>query len=197
MPPILKAGSAGQAGGGKDWPGFLGAQRDGSSSETGWSTDWGASGPKTLWQAQVGVGYSCVSVSDGKAYTMGNAADVDTGVVKAVDRVLVVVQDKSKIDAAPVASFVKSGVKAELTASLSKVAVAGSVPEEEGTLIVDQAAATDAQVVAKAREVYSNMPETLARINVKPLERFVQAATIRTYRRAREAKRQQFEEARA
>ncbi|MCY2931010.1 MAG: PQQ-binding-like beta-propeller repeat protein [Planctomycetota bacterium] len=70
--------SAGQAGGGKDWPGFLGAQRDGSSSETGWSTDWGASGPKTLWQAQVGVGYSCVSVSDGKAYTMGNAADVDT-----------------------------------------------------------------------------------------------------------------------
>lgn len=69
--------SAGEPGADNDWPGFLGAHRDGTSSESGFSSDWGASGPKTLWQTQVGVGYSCVSVSGGKAYTMGNASDAD------------------------------------------------------------------------------------------------------------------------
>lgn len=63
---------------GADWPQFLGAHRDGSSSESGWSTAWEASGPKKLWEAQVGVGYSCVSVAGGKAYTMGNANGTDT-----------------------------------------------------------------------------------------------------------------------
>ncbi|MCY2927418.1 MAG: PQQ-like beta-propeller repeat protein [Planctomycetota bacterium] len=61
-----------------DWPGFLGAHRDGSSNEAGWATAWDAAGPKQLWDCQVGTGYSCVSVADGKAYTMGNANGADT-----------------------------------------------------------------------------------------------------------------------
>ncbi len=63
---------------GDDWPGFLGAQRDGSSVEAGWSVDWQASAPKKLWECQVGQGYSCASISGGRAYTMGHANDADT-----------------------------------------------------------------------------------------------------------------------
>lgn len=85
-----------------------------------------------------------LEVGDGwrKIRVFGTATDVDTGVSSAVDRTLVVVQDKSKIATAPVASFVKTSVTAELTAAKK---VVGTTLEEEGTLIVDQAAANAAQ----------------------------------------------------
>lgn len=54
-----------------DWPIFHGPTHDGISTETGWSTSW-PEGPKKLWSAKVGVGFSAVSVANGKAYTMGN-----------------------------------------------------------------------------------------------------------------------------
>ncbi len=38
---------------------------------------WPAEGPKKIWQASVGVGYSSVSVSQGRLYTMGNVDEVD------------------------------------------------------------------------------------------------------------------------
>ena len=77
---LAACGIGWSAGGAKDgdWPQFLGAHRDGSSSEAGWSTTWEASGPKKLWEAQVGAGYSCVSVAGGKAYTLGNDKGADT-----------------------------------------------------------------------------------------------------------------------
>ena len=61
-----------------DWPAWRGPDRTGISAETGWRTDWAANPPKTLWTAKVGEGFSAVSVSKGRLYTMGNSSDTDT-----------------------------------------------------------------------------------------------------------------------
>ena len=61
-----------------DWPQWRGPNRDGISTETGWSSQWGADGPKQLFKLNVGIGCSAVAVSQGKLYTMGNAKNSDT-----------------------------------------------------------------------------------------------------------------------
>lgn len=61
-----------------DWPQWRGPSRDGISKETGWNTSWPATGPKKLWQQKVGVGYSSMSVSSGRVYTMGNSDNTDS-----------------------------------------------------------------------------------------------------------------------
>ena len=61
-----------------DWPNWRGPQRNGISSETGWTSNWGAAGPKQLWRAQVGEGYSSMTVAEGRLYTMGAKAGQDT-----------------------------------------------------------------------------------------------------------------------
>lgn len=53
-----------------DWPQFLGPQRNGSSPETGLLTQWSAEGPKVLWKADGGVGYSGIAVAGGKVFTL-------------------------------------------------------------------------------------------------------------------------------
>lgn len=53
-----------------DWPQWRGPRRDGIARETGWH--WPAVGPRRLWSAQVGEGFSSVAVSRGRLYTMGN-----------------------------------------------------------------------------------------------------------------------------
>lgn len=63
---------------GDDWPRWRGPNGNGISNETGWSTNWPPGGPKVLWRASVGVGFSCVVVTGGRAYTMGGANDRDT-----------------------------------------------------------------------------------------------------------------------
>lgn len=60
-----------------DWPQWRGPDRTGISQEKGWSTTWPAAGPKRLWEAPVGIGWSSFSVAQGHAYTMGNENDVD------------------------------------------------------------------------------------------------------------------------
>ena len=60
-----------------DWPQWRGASRNGISSERVNAT-WPAAGPKVLWRASVGTGFSSISVSQGRAYTLGNAANQDT-----------------------------------------------------------------------------------------------------------------------
>ncbi|MCU0785381.1 MAG: PQQ-like beta-propeller repeat protein, partial [Verrucomicrobia bacterium] len=60
-----------------DWPQWRGPNRDGISKETGWLAKWPPEGPKQLWEASVGVGYSSMSVSQGRVFTMGNVADTD------------------------------------------------------------------------------------------------------------------------
>jgi outer membrane protein assembly factor BamB len=61
-----------------DWPHWRGPDLNGISRETGWQTQWPAPGPKVLWKARVGTGFSSFSVAKERAYTMGNATDMDT-----------------------------------------------------------------------------------------------------------------------
>ena len=61
-----------------DWHRWRGPDLNGISQETGWSTTWPAAGPRQLWRAQVGVGFTSITVADGRAYTMGNRDDRDT-----------------------------------------------------------------------------------------------------------------------
>lgn len=61
-----------------DWPNYRGPNHDGISKESGWTTEWPANGPKILWKAKVGMGFSGVVVANGQAYTQGNASDQDT-----------------------------------------------------------------------------------------------------------------------
>ncbi len=61
-----------------DWPEFRGPQRNGISSEIAWSHSWPEAGPKQLWSAKVGIGYSGLSIAGGKLYTLGNENDKDT-----------------------------------------------------------------------------------------------------------------------
>jgi outer membrane protein assembly factor BamB len=61
---------------GDDWAAWRGPARDGISKETGWKPE----GAKKLWTKELGVGYSSVSVKDGRLYTMGyEAVDDKTG----------------------------------------------------------------------------------------------------------------------
>lgn len=56
-----------------DWPQFRGPNRDGVCQETGLLKQWPKDGPKLLWEiAGLGVGYSTVSIANGKLYTMGD-----------------------------------------------------------------------------------------------------------------------------
>lgn len=61
-----------------DWPRFRGPHFNGISHETGWSWDWPKDGPKRLWKASVGQGFSNVAVSKGKVYTLGSHEDTAT-----------------------------------------------------------------------------------------------------------------------
>ncbi|HEY9170822.1 MAG TPA: PQQ-binding-like beta-propeller repeat protein [Verrucomicrobiae bacterium] len=60
-----------------DWPHWRGPEFNGISRETGWSAQWPAAGPKVLWKAQVGTGFSSFAVAKGRVYTMGNTAETD------------------------------------------------------------------------------------------------------------------------
>lgn len=59
-----------------DWPKWRGPNGDGLSAETGLMTDWPEGGPEILWQAGSGDGYSGMSVSDGRLFTLyGRGSD--------------------------------------------------------------------------------------------------------------------------
>jgi len=63
---------------GFDWYQWRGPNRDGISNEKGWTTSWEGGSPKKLWGTSVGIGYSAVSISKGKLYTIGNNNKKDT-----------------------------------------------------------------------------------------------------------------------
>jgi hypothetical protein len=77
---------------GGGWPAWRGPTGDGISGETDWSSDWPADGPKKRWMAQVGVGFSAVSVANGRAYTAGHAATEHDGEKETAGEALVSVQ---------------------------------------------------------------------------------------------------------
>lgn len=61
---------------GDDWPQWRGPQRDGKSAETGLLAEWPDGGPPLAWEAEgLGVGYSSVSVADGRILTLGDLED--------------------------------------------------------------------------------------------------------------------------
>ena len=60
------------ASGPKDWPQWRGPGHDGISAARDWFKPWPASGPKQLWKHNVGIGFSSMSVSGGRLFTMGN-----------------------------------------------------------------------------------------------------------------------------
>lgn len=59
-----------------NWPQWRGPNRDGISKETGLLKQWPADGPPLVWKATgAGGGYSSLSISNGKLYTMGLRGD--------------------------------------------------------------------------------------------------------------------------
>jgi len=72
---LVSTVSLGQA---ADWPNWRGPDYNGISQETDWFEKWDSSGPKRLWNASVGTGFSTVSVADGRVFTMGNKSSRDT-----------------------------------------------------------------------------------------------------------------------
>ena len=55
-----------------DWPSFRGPGYNGISTETGWTVEWPASGPKVAWRTDVGIGVSSVVVAGNRVFTMGS-----------------------------------------------------------------------------------------------------------------------------
>src|SRR6185436_14852419 len=75
VPAILAAAAAAPATGG-NWPRYRGPKGDGVSPETGLLKVWPASGPRVLWRARLGTGYSGMAVSGGRLFTLfGNGRD--------------------------------------------------------------------------------------------------------------------------
>src|SRR5688572_26087220 len=61
-----------------DWPRWRGPDLNGISKETGWTTVWPKEGPRPLWKASVGIGFSSVTVAKGRVFTLGNSNETDT-----------------------------------------------------------------------------------------------------------------------
>ena len=53
-----------------EWHQWRGQNRDGISHETGILKSWPEAGPKELWRVPLGKGFSGISVSNGRVYTM-------------------------------------------------------------------------------------------------------------------------------
>jgi outer membrane protein assembly factor BamB len=61
-----------------DWPQWRGPQHNGISQETGWQAQWSGNGPRQLWTAEVGLGFSSFVIADGRVFTTGHADGKDT-----------------------------------------------------------------------------------------------------------------------
>ena len=54
----------------QEWHQWRGPNRDGISHETGLLTNWSEAGPREVWRISLGDGFSGISISNGRAYTM-------------------------------------------------------------------------------------------------------------------------------
>ncbi|HEV7280841.1 MAG TPA: PQQ-binding-like beta-propeller repeat protein [Pirellulaceae bacterium] len=52
-----------------EWPGFLGPDRDGATTDPGLATDWESSPPELLWKRDVGEGWSSFAVWGSRFFT--------------------------------------------------------------------------------------------------------------------------------
>ncbi len=53
-----------------DWPQWLGPDRTGISTETGFLKEWPKGGPAVAWKKNLGEGFSGISVANGRVFTM-------------------------------------------------------------------------------------------------------------------------------
>lgn len=56
----------------KTWPNWMGPNRDGISVESGWKSTWPADGLHVVWSRSIGIGFSSISIADGRLFTMGH-----------------------------------------------------------------------------------------------------------------------------
>jgi len=68
----VAAGGFYNAAGAADWPNYRGPDYNGITKEIDWKSNWGDSGPKVLWKKSIGMGFSSITVADGRVYTLGN-----------------------------------------------------------------------------------------------------------------------------
>ncbi len=61
-----------------DWPRWRGPDLNGISPEKGWSVAWPKEGPKQLWKANIGTGFSSMAVAGGRVFALGNRNNEDT-----------------------------------------------------------------------------------------------------------------------
>ena len=54
----------------REWPQFLGPDRNSTSAQTGLLRSWPEKGPEVLWTADVGIGYGGPVIKDGKVYLL-------------------------------------------------------------------------------------------------------------------------------
>jgi hypothetical protein len=61
-----------------DWPHWRGPQRNGTTDEKGFATEWPSGEPPIAWRAKVGLGFSNIVVGGSRAFTVGHEAKTDT-----------------------------------------------------------------------------------------------------------------------
>jgi len=54
------------------WPNWMGPNRDGISTETGWKSTWPGDELPVAWSHQIGIGFSSISIAGGRLFTMGH-----------------------------------------------------------------------------------------------------------------------------
>ncbi len=79
----LMTGSLVMAADGDGWPQFRGAQRDGTSAESGLARNWPESGPPVVWKKSIGDGFSEVLVADDRVFVL--LADDESELAAALD----------------------------------------------------------------------------------------------------------------
>jgi outer membrane protein assembly factor BamB len=62
----------------EDWPRWRGPDLNGISKEKTWTATWPTEGPKQLWKANVGLGFSSMTIANGRVFTTGNNDNQDT-----------------------------------------------------------------------------------------------------------------------
>lgn len=56
----------------KSWPNWMGPNHDGVSPEAGWKSTWPEEGLPVAWSRQIGIGFSSISIAEGRLFTMGH-----------------------------------------------------------------------------------------------------------------------------
>lgn len=72
LAPFLPALGAEKPG---EWPQWRGPWRDGTAPECRWSYDWPREGPRRVWTANVGIGFSSPILTGGRLITLGQPPD--------------------------------------------------------------------------------------------------------------------------